>query len=104
MIHTLLLIILFWFIFFGVTMILHYIYNIRMWHPKPFSYWDKPPFNCHKCCTTWVLITTYIMAGLLLADVVYTLFGITLAGLYAIGLYKDEKEKFDYGKRDMEDN
>ena len=56
MIHTLLLIILFWVQFFGVTMILHYIYNIKMWSPKPFSYLDKPPFNCFKCCTTWVLI------------------------------------------------
>ena len=100
MIHTILLIILFWVQFFGVTMILHYIYNIRMWHPKPFSYLDKPPFHCFKCCSTWVLIASYIMMGILLADVVYTLFGITLAVLYGIGLYKDEKEKFDYGKKE----
>ena len=61
---------------------------------------DKPPFNCFKCCTTWVLIASYIMMGILLADVVYTVFGITLAVLYGIGLYKDEKEKFDYGKKE----
>lgn len=81
-------------------MILHYIYNIRMWSPKPLSYWDKPPFNCFKCCTTWVLIVGYIIIGILLADVVYTVFGITLAILYGYGLYKDEKEKFDYGKKE----
>ena len=81
-------------------MILHYIYDIRMWSPKPFSYLDKARFNCFKCCTTWVLIASYIMMGILLADVVYTVFGITLAVLYGIGLYKDEKEKFDYGKKE----
>lgn len=40
------------------------------------------------------------MMGILLADVVYTVFGITLAVLYGYGLYKDEKEKFDYGKKE----
>ena len=44
------------------------------------------------------------MAGILLGNVVYTLFGITLASLYGWGLYKNDKERFDYGKRDMEDN
>ena len=100
MLNTILLIILFWVQFFGITMILHYIYNIRMWSPKPFSYLDNYPFRCFRCCTTWVLIASYIMMGILLADVVYTVFGITLAVLYGIGLYKDEKEKFDYGKKE----
>ena len=44
------------------------------------------------------------MMGILLADVVYTLFGITLAGLYGIGLWKSDKERFEYGERDMEEN
>lgn len=100
MLHTILLILLFWVQFFGVTMILHYIYNIRMWSPKPFDYLDNYPFKCFRCCTTWALITTYIMMGILLADVVYTVFGITLAILYAIGLYKNDKERFDYGKKE----
>lgn len=103
MTYTLLLIILFWVQFFGVTMFLHYIYNIKMWSPKPFSYFDNYPFRCFRCCTTWVLIAGYIMMGILLADVVYTLFGITLAVLYGIGLWKSDKERFDYGERDMED-
>lgn len=81
-------------------MILHYIYNTRMWSPKPFSYWDTYPFKCFRCCTTWALITTYIMMGILLADVVYTVFGITLAVLYGIGLWKSDKERFDYGKKE----
>ena len=102
MLNTILLIILFWVQFFGITMILHYIYNIRMWHPKPFSYLDNYPLKCFRCATTWVLIASYIMMGILLADVVYTVFGITLAVLYGIGLWKSDKERFDYGKRDME--
>ena len=100
MTYTLLLIILFWVQFFGITMFLHYIYNIKMWSPKPFGYLDNYPFKCFRCCTTWVLITSYLIMGILLADVVYTVFGITLAVLYGIGLYKDEKEKFDYGKKE----
>lgn len=100
MLHTILLIILFWVQFFGVTMILHYIYNIRMWSPKPFSYWDNYPFKCMRCATTWALITTYIMMGILLADVVYTLFGIMLAVLYGYGLWKSDNERFDYGKKE----
>lgn len=100
MIHTILLIILFWVQFFGITMILHYIYNIRMWHPKPFSYLDNYPFKCMRCCTTWVLVAGYLIMGILLADVVYTVFGITLAILYGIGLYKSDKERFDYGKKE----
>lgn len=100
MLHTILLIILFWVQFFGVTMILHYIYNIRMWHPKPFDYLDNYPFKCFRCCTTWALITTYIMMGILLADVVYTVFGIMLASLYGYGLWKSDKERFDYGKKE----
>ena len=52
--------------------------------------------------TTWALITGYLMSGILLADVVYTIFGITLASLYGYGLWKSDKERFDYGERDME--
>lgn len=104
MLHTILLILLFWVQFFGVTMILHYIYNIRMWHPKPFSYLDNYPFKCFRCATTWFLVSVYLMSGILLADVVYTVFGIMLASLYGYGLWKSDKERFDYGKRDMEDN
>ena len=100
MLHTILLIILFWVQFFGITMILHYIYNIRMWSPKPCSYLDNYPFKCFRCCTTWVLIASYLIMGILLADVVYTVFGIKLAVLYGIGLYKRDKEKIDYGKKE----
>ena len=81
-------------------MILHYIYNIRMWSPKPFSYLDNYPYRCFRCATTWVLVASYLIMGILLADVVYTVFGITLAILYGIGLYKSDKERFDYGKKE----
>lgn len=81
-------------------MILHYIYNIRMWSPKSFSYLDNYPFKCFRCATTWVLIAGYMIMGILLADVVYTVLGITLAVLYAIGLWKSDKERFDYGKKE----
>ena len=94
MLSTILTIALFWVVFFSVTMTTHYIYNVRMVDIKPFSYWDKPPFKCYKCFTTWCLVSVYLMSGILLADVVYTVFGITLASLYGWGLYKDEKERY----------
>ena len=43
--------------------------------------------------------------GILLADVVYTVFGITLASLYGWGLFKNDKERFineDDGKGNLE--
>ena len=33
------------------------------------------------------------MAGILFADITFTLFGITLASLYGFGLYKNEKDR-----------
>ena len=104
MLNTLLTIALFWAVFFTITLISHYIYNIKLWSPKPFGYWDNYPFRCYRCCTTWALITTYIMTGILLADVAYTLFGVVLSGLYGYGLLKTDNERFEYGKRDMERN
>ena len=94
MTHTLLLIAIFWLIFFTVTLFTHYVYNVRMWGPAPFSYWDKYPFKCYKCFTTWSLIVVYLMSGILLADASFTVLGITLAALYGYGLHKDEKERF----------
>lgn len=94
MLNTLLTIALFWAVFFTITLISHYIYNIRSFEIKPWSYFDTYPFTCHKCMTTWALITTYIMAGVILADLVFTLLGITLSALYGYGLNKREKERF----------
>ena len=94
MLSTILTIALFWVIFFVITFLTHYIYNVRVLEIKPWGYFDHYPFICYKCMTTWALITTYIMAGVLLADLTFTLLGITLASLYGYGLNKLEKEKF----------
>ena len=93
MLNTILLIILFWAIFFGISVVLHYIYITKSISIKPWSYFDQYPFTCYKCMTTWALVTTYIMAGILLADVTFTILGITLSALYGFGLYKLEKER-----------
>lgn len=94
MIDTILLILLFWAIFFGISVVLHYIYITKSINIKPWSYFDQYPFACYKCMTTWALVTTYIMAGILLADVTFTLLGITLSFCYGFGLNKREKERF----------
>lgn len=93
MIETLITIAIFWVIFFVVTATTHYIYIVRTIEIKPWSYFDHYPFICFKCMTTWALITTYIMAGVLLADLTFTLLGITLSALYGYGLNKLEKER-----------
>lgn len=100
MLSTILTIALFWVIFFVITFLTHYIYNVRMLEIKPWSYFDHYPFICFKCMTTWALITTYIMAGVLLADLTFTLLGITLASLYGYGLNKMEKERFNNGNNE----
>lgn len=83
----------FWVIFFGISVVLHYIYITKSINIKPWSYFDQYPYLCYKCMTTWALVTTYIMAGILLADVTFTILGITLSALYGAGLYKLEKER-----------
>ena len=94
MIETILVIVLFWMIFFFVTITTHYIYNVRPLNIKPWSYFDHYPYICYKCMTTWALVTTYLMAGILLADLTFTLLGITLSFCYGFGLNKREKERF----------
>ena len=91
--NTIITIIIFWAIFFVITFATHYIYIVRTVNIKPWSYFDHYPFLCYKCMTTWALIATYIMAGVLMADLTFTLLGITLASLYGFGLYKLEKER-----------
>lgn len=100
MTHTLLLIAIFWLIFFTITLTTHYLYNVRMWGPAPFSYLDVFPFKCYKCCTTWSLIVAYLMVGILLMKLPFAIFGVILSGLYGFGLFYDEKERF---KNDEDD-
>ena len=93
MISTVLTIILFWVIFFAVTLLTHYVYNIKMVDIKPNSYWDNYPFSCFKCFTTWSLVATYIMVGFIINNWVFAVFGVILAYLFGYGLYKKEKER-----------
>lgn len=99
---TILTIVIFWIIFFSVSVTMHWFYS-KDFVIKPMSYFDTYPFICHRCMTTWALITTYVMAGALMADLTFTLLGVTLAGLYGFGLYKREKEYF-YDIEEEEDN
>ena len=88
-------ILIFFVIFFTVTFVMHIIYEKYdiAGCIKPFSYFDTYPFICKKCMTTWSLIATYIMAGVLMDDPLFGLFGVILGGLYGYGLYKLEKER-----------
>lgn len=41
------------------------------------------------------------MVGFIINNWVFAVFGVILAGLYGYGLWKSDKERFDYGERDM---
>lgn len=85
----------FWVTFFTILYIMNWIYMKKGWQPKPFSTLDTLPFNCDRCCTTWTLIAVYIMEGLYLNDILYTLFGIIIAAGWGIGRYIQDKRRFE---------
>lgn len=94
MIETILIIILFWAVFFAVTLLTHYVYNVKMVDIKPFSYFDNFPWKCFRCATTWFLIGAYLTVGFIINNWVFVVFGVILAGLYGYGLWKSDKERF----------
>ena len=88
-------IIIFWVIFFGVTFVMHCLYEKCdiAGFIKPWSYFDTYPFICKKCMTTWSLIAVYIMAAVLMNDPLFGFFGVILGFLYGYGLNKMEEER-----------
>lgn len=93
---TILYIAMFWALFFTITYATHFIYIEKGWMPEPWTYFDYKPFNCHKCMTTWTLIASYTMAGIILSNVVFSVFGVILSILYGYGLYYQEVERTVY--------
>ena len=93
--NTLALIVLYWAIFFVTTFITWVIYIKEPVKIEPWSYFDRYPFICNKCMTTWTLIAIYVMVALLLDNFIFGLFGVLLSGLHGYGLYKSEKERQD---------
>lgn len=93
--NTLALIVLYWAIFFVTTFITWVIYIKEPVKIEPWSYFDRYPFICNKCMTTWTLIAIYVMVALLLNNFIFGLFGVLLSGLHGYGLYKSEKERQD---------
>lgn len=91
--ELILIYILFWGIFAGVTAITWLIYIVKGFTIAPWSYLDRYPFVCYKCMTTWTLIVCYIMAGLLLSDYTFIAMGIALSALHGYGMDKLEKER-----------
>ena len=89
------LIVLYWAIFFVTTFITWVIYIKEPVKIEPWSYFDRYPFICNKCMTTWTLIAIYVMVALLLNNFIFGLFGVLLSGLHGYGLYKSEKERQD---------
>lgn len=87
------LIILYWAIFFTVTFVTWVLYIKEPIRIKPWSYFDRLPYICHKCMTTWTLIAIYIMVAILLDNIIFGTFGVILSALHGYGLYKLEKER-----------
>lgn len=87
------LIILYWAIFFTVTFVTWVLYIKEPIRIKSWSYFDRLPYICHKCMTTWTLIAIYIMVAILLDNIIFGTFGVILSALHGYGLYKLEKER-----------
>ena len=90
-------ILIFWAIFFGVSYILHILYEKYdiAGCIKPWSYFDTYPFICKKCMTTWSLVAVYIMVAVLMKDPLFGFFGVILGFLYGYGLNKIEEERIE---------
>lgn len=94
-------IILFWVVFLIITSVTYFIYIKKAYTPEPFSYLDTYPFKCYKCFTTWSMVASYIMVGLVIKDILFIIFGVTISLLYGYGLYKTEKERFQDDDEDV---
>ena len=101
MVHTFILISIFWVCYFiGLT--LGWLIPEKL--VKPFGLFDIFPFNCRKCCTTWTLVAVYSTYLFLCFN--WVVFGasifITAATAYCI--YKTEKDKtveYEYSEDSM---
>lgn len=57
------------------------------------KYLDYKPFNCRRCCSTWLMAATYIALGISFKWWVLLITGIIVTGLNAIALTIDQKIK-----------
>ena len=89
MIENLLLVALFWAVFFVITFAAYYVEKLV----KPFNYFDRIPFNCLKCCTTWSLLASYISISIIISNWLFFVCGIIITAMEAEALHLTEKEK-----------
>lgn len=90
MIENLLLVVLFWAVFFVITFAAYYVAEKLV---KPFNYFDRIPFNCLKCCTTWSLLLSYISISIIISNWLFFVCGIIITAMEAESLHLTEKEK-----------
>lgn len=88
------LVVLFWAVYFFISYAMHYFYNvlqITSWF-APYSFWNRYPFVCHKCATTWVLVGAYISSAYILGCFWFGFWGVLLSAGNGYALYYTEKQ------------
>lgn len=78
---------------FAVLFLTNLIYVRNGWSPRPWSFLDCLPFNCERCCTTWTLVSAYVMEGFLLNNYIYMTLGLLMTAGWAYGRYIQDEER-----------
>ena len=92
---TLALIVLYWAIFFVTTFITWVLYIKEPVKIEPWSYFDRLPWNCWKCCTTWVMAATYISVAYILGNIAFGVWGCILTAGNALAMEITERRRFN---------
>lgn len=81
----------FWMVYFVMT--------IAAWHitnnlNQPFGYWDRYPFKCKRCLTTWSLLLGYGSVALILGSWTFFFCGVLLTFMETVAVIYTEHERF----------
>lgn len=82
---------LFWGMYFAITWAVAALHDA--WTPEPWSYFDKYPWKCAKCLTTWTLAASYISVACMLSSPLFGVFGTLLAAGEGMAQQYTEKER-----------
>lgn len=94
--ETILTVGLFWSMYFAVMAAVWTLH--RHWHPEPWSFFDRTPFNCERCLTTWTLVASYISVAYILHCTAFGLWGCILSAGNAAALAYDNRMREETAK------
>lgn len=83
---------LFWTMYFIIMAAVYKLHDV--WTPEPFSMFDKYPWKCCKCLTTWSLVGSYISVAYMLHSPAFGFWGCLLAAGTGLAWHITDKERF----------